>query len=84
MDWAGIALLSVGLATLQYVLEEGSRKDWFESTTISVLAVVAVIALCCFVARELTATVPAVEPVALQGQGLPLGHAHRRASCSPC
>ncbi len=26
MDWAGIALLTVGLASLQYVLEEGNRK----------------------------------------------------------
>ncbi|MGZ3405925.1 MAG: DHA2 family efflux MFS transporter permease subunit [Polyangia bacterium] len=60
MDWAGIALMCVGLAALQYVLEEGIRKDWFESTGISVLAVVAVIALGLFVARELTATVPAV------------------------
>ena len=31
MDWAGIALLFVGLGTLQYVLEEGNRNDWFES-----------------------------------------------------
>ena len=60
MDWSGIALLSVGLAALQYVLEEGIRKDWFESTSISVLAVVAVVALLLFVARELTATMPAV------------------------
>jgi DHA2 family multidrug resistance protein len=60
MDWAGIALMSVGLAALQYVLEEGIRKDWFQDATISVLAVVAVVALMLFVARELTATVPAV------------------------
>jgi DHA2 family multidrug resistance protein len=60
MDWAGIALLSIGLAALQYVLEEGIRKDWFESTLITVLAVVAVTALLLFVARELTATMPAV------------------------
>jgi DHA2 family multidrug resistance protein len=60
MDWAGIALLSVGLASLQYVLEEGIRKDWFQDTTISVLAVTAVVALLLFVAREMTATVPAV------------------------
>jgi DHA2 family multidrug resistance protein len=60
MDWSGIALLCVGLAALQYVLEEGIRKDWFQSPGISVLAVVAVIALSLFIARELTATVPAV------------------------
>ncbi|HXU73285.1 MAG TPA: DHA2 family efflux MFS transporter permease subunit [Polyangia bacterium] len=60
MDWAGIALLSIGLASLQYVLEEGIRKDWFESSLITVLAIVAVIALLLFVARELTAEMPAV------------------------
>jgi DHA2 family multidrug resistance protein len=60
MDRSGIALLSVGLAAVQYVLEEGIRKDWFQDTTISVLAVVGVIALMLFVAREMTATVPAV------------------------
>jgi DHA2 family multidrug resistance protein len=60
MDWSGIALLSVGLASLQYVLEEGIRKDWFQDTTISVLAVVAVVALLLFVAREITAEMPAV------------------------
>ncbi len=60
MDWAGIALLSVGLAALQYVLEEGTRKDWFQDPTISVLAILSVLALLLFFAREATATVPAV------------------------
>src|SRR5438046_217936 len=31
MDWSGIALLIVGLGTMQYVLEEGNRNDWFAS-----------------------------------------------------
>jgi DHA2 family multidrug resistance protein len=61
LDWMGIALLSIGLAALQYVLEEGGRDDWFDSTTITVLAVVAVLSLALFVARELTAKVPAVD-----------------------
>ena len=60
MDWAGIALLSVGLASLQYVLEEGIRKDWFQDTRVAVLTVVAIAALLLFVARELTAVAPAV------------------------
>src|SRR5207237_5305208 len=30
VDWQGIALLCVALASLQYVLEEGSRNDWFD------------------------------------------------------
>jgi MFS transporter, DHA2 family, multidrug resistance protein len=34
VDWIGIGLLIVGLACLQYVLEEGQRDDWFADTTI--------------------------------------------------
>jgi DHA2 family multidrug resistance protein len=61
MDWAGIALLTVGLSALQYFLEEGSRNDWFQSTAITVTALVSLFALAAFVARELTAPVPAVD-----------------------
>ncbi|ACG73517.1 drug resistance transporter, EmrB/QacA subfamily [Anaeromyxobacter sp. K] len=60
MDWLGIALLAVGLATLQYFLEEGQRDDWFESRTITAVAAVAAVALALFVWRELVAKVPAV------------------------
>jgi DHA2 family multidrug resistance protein len=60
LDWQGIALLSVGLAALQYLLEEGQRNDWFESRLITGCAVVAVATLVAFVYRELTARVPAV------------------------
>ncbi len=61
MDWAGIALLSVGLSTLMYVLEEGGRNDWFQSAGITGCAVVSLFSLAAFVIRELTAKVPAVD-----------------------
>jgi DHA2 family multidrug resistance protein len=61
IDWIGIGLMAVGLATLQYVLEEGSRNDWFQSTAISVCAFAAVFVLAAFVIRELTAEHPAVD-----------------------
>jgi DHA2 family multidrug resistance protein len=73
MDWAGIALLSVGIATLQYVLEEGNRNDWFQSRLILGLALLALFALTAFVLRELSAPAPAVDltlfkdPVFLSG-----------------
>jgi len=59
-DWQGIALLSVGVATVQYVLEEGNRNDWFESPLIGFLTLASVFVLAAFVIRELTAEVPAV------------------------
>jgi MFS transporter, DHA2 family, multidrug resistance protein len=61
MDWAGIALMAMGLASLQYVLEEGNRNDWFESRLIVALTVFSATMLVAFVIRELTAKVPAVD-----------------------
>jgi DHA2 family multidrug resistance protein len=61
LDWAGIALLCIGVAALQYLLEEGQDDGWFESETIVACAFVAVVAFAAFVVRELTATAPAVD-----------------------
>jgi DHA2 family multidrug resistance protein len=61
IDWVGIAVLAIGLAMIQYVLEEGTRDDWFESRVICACMVVGVIALIAFVIRELTAASPAVD-----------------------
>jgi DHA2 family multidrug resistance protein len=63
VDWQGIALLSVGLSTLQYLLEEGDRSSWFESGAITFCAIVSAFALVAFVMRELSARVPAVNLV---------------------
>ena len=53
VDWTGIGLLAVGLASLQYVLQEGQLNDWFGSPLITRLAVLAGAALTGFVAWEL-------------------------------
>ncbi len=57
-DWAGIATMAIGLASLQTVLEEGNKDDWFGSPFIVRLAVVAVIALSLFIWIEMTAKHP--------------------------
>jgi len=61
IDWMGIILLTVGISSLQYVLEKGQDDDWFSSTAIIWLSVVAAISLIVFVAHELTIQHPAVE-----------------------
>ena len=61
VDRFGIALLAIGMVSLQYVLEEGNRDDWFESGTITVLAIVAAIALVAFLSHELEAEHPVVD-----------------------
>jgi DHA2 family multidrug resistance protein len=60
MDWAGISLMCVGLASLQYVLEEGQRDDWFQSRLIVAMSLIAAVTLAAFVICELTVKVPAV------------------------
>lgn len=61
IDLTGIALLGIGMATLQYVLEEGNRDDWWESRLICVLAIVAAIALLTFIVHELETPHPVVD-----------------------
>lgn len=73
LDWIGMVLMWIGLAAMQYFLEEGAREDWFDSRLITATFIVAIFALAAFVIRELTATSPAVDlklfkdPVFLSG-----------------
>ena len=54
VDWAGIGLMATGLASLQYVLEEGEQDDWFSSASIVRLSVLSAITLAAFVAWQLS------------------------------
>lgn len=53
VDFAGIALLAVGLGCMQYVLEEGNRKDWFDDHHIVVLTWIGCTALILMLVWEL-------------------------------
>lgn len=60
MDWWGIILLVIGIGSLQYVLEEGTTKDWFANPDITRFFIIAIVFLIAFVIRELTTEHPAV------------------------
>ena len=60
LDIAGIVLMCIGVSTLQYVLEEGPRDDWFDSPVITALSALAAVSLGAFIIRELTAVAPVV------------------------
>ena len=54
VDWPGIILLAVGLGSLQYVLEEGNQKDWFQDSWIVALSAIAAVALTALIAWEVS------------------------------
>src|SRR6185437_2058961 len=61
IDWWGLGLMIVGFACLQLVLDRGEREEWFDSVTITAMAIVAVITLAAFLIRELTAVDPILD-----------------------
>ncbi|HJU16887.1 MAG TPA: DHA2 family efflux MFS transporter permease subunit [Stellaceae bacterium] len=72
-DYPGIALMAVALGTLEYVLEEGSRWNWFDDATIRNCAWMAAIAGLLFVVRSLTFARPVVDLRALANRNFALG-----------
>jgi DHA2 family multidrug resistance protein len=60
IDWTGIALLAVAVGSLQFVLERGEAKDWFESNTVILFSIIAALSLIAFVWQELRTPEPAV------------------------
>ena len=72
-DYPGIALMAVALGTLEYVLEEGSRWNWFDDRTIRDCAWIALVAGALFVARSLTFARPVVDLQALKNRNFAIG-----------
>lgn len=61
VDWTGIGLLALGLASFQTMLEEGQQDDWFSSKFITTMGVLAVVGIVTFVWWELRIDKPAVD-----------------------
>lgn len=53
MDWTGFVLMALGIAGLQYVLDRGNQRDWFQSDDIVTGAIVGLLGLGAFIAYSL-------------------------------
>jgi DHA2 family multidrug resistance protein len=73
VDYVGLALLVVWVGALQVMLDKGRELEWFASTTIITLAVVAVIGFACFLIWELTAENPIVDLKIFRHRGFVVG-----------
>src|SRR5690349_4872945 len=72
-DWFGIATMAIGLASLQAVLEEGNKDDWFGSPFIVKLAITAAISLSLFIANELIVEKPLLQLRLLKNRNFGMG-----------
>ncbi|MFT3904727.1 MAG: DHA2 family efflux MFS transporter permease subunit [Steroidobacteraceae bacterium] len=61
IDAIGLVLLVVGVGSLQFMLDNGNDKDWFNSPLITAAGILAVVALTFLIAWELTDKHPVVD-----------------------
>lgn len=61
IDTVGLSLLFIWVGSLQLMLDKGKELDWFNSSTIIVLAVVALVSFVVFLVWELTDEHPVVD-----------------------
>lgn len=72
-DWFGLALMAVFLMSMQYVVEEGAKDNWFQDDTILWLTVLATVTGVAFVWRQLTYFQPIIQLKALADRNFSLG-----------
>ncbi|MCG2667214.1 DHA2 family efflux MFS transporter permease subunit [Bradyrhizobium sp. GCM10023182] len=61
VDYIGFALVAIGLGSLEYVLDEGQRNDWFGSNLIVFFAVLSAVSLLALIPWELTREEPIID-----------------------
>ena len=61
IDYWGMGMLVVGIGALQFVLDKGQQADWFASTSIVMLSVIAAVALVALVVHQLKSTHPIID-----------------------
>jgi DHA2 family multidrug resistance protein len=61
IDKIGLALLAIGVGSLQIMLDKGQELDWFNSRTIVVLAVIAALCISLLIVWELTEDHPIID-----------------------
>jgi MFS transporter, DHA2 family, multidrug resistance protein len=61
VDALGLVLMVLGFGCLQLVLDRGEREEWFDSTIILAMTVIAVCSLVAFLIREMTTSEPILD-----------------------
>jgi len=72
-DYPGIFLMALGLGTLEYFLEEGTRWNWFSDDTITACAWISGISILAFIIRSMIVKNPVVDFRAFGNRNFALG-----------
>ncbi len=72
-DWIGLVAMAGFLGSLEYVLEDGPRYDWFDDDTILTFAWISAISAVAFFARVLSAEQPIVDLRSYSNRNFALG-----------
>ena len=73
IDAAGLVLMLLGFGALQLMIDQGEKEEWFDSGYIVTLAIVAVVMLVGFVARELLASEPILDLSVFRDRNFSIG-----------
>lgn len=73
VDWLGIALLTIAVGHLQFILEKGQEEDWFNSPLISISAAISFFGFFFFIWREMVYEYPVVDLSVLKDVNLSVG-----------
>jgi DHA2 family multidrug resistance protein len=73
IDAVGLALLVIGVSCLQMMLDLGKDRDWFNSTFIVSLAVIAVVSIAFLLVWEMTEKEPVVDLSLFKDRNFALG-----------
>lgn len=73
IDYWGILFLIIGVGSLQFVLEEGNSKDWFDSSEIVFFTVLAILGFVFLIKRSLSIDYAAVNLRLYKNYNLVLG-----------
>ena len=73
IDGVGLALLIIGIGSLQVMLDRGKELDWFASNEIIILTIVAVVAISFLIVWELTDDNPIVDLSLFKSRNFTIG-----------
>lgn len=74
IDTVGLGLLVLWVGALQIMLDLGKNADWFQDTTICVLAIIAAVGFVAWVIWELTDANPAVDLTLFKSRNFAIGN----------